>query len=66
MKDVEERLPERLFMRIHRSYILPLDRIQYIEGNQVFIDKKTSLPLGETYRERFFKILEEKMMTGKR
>jgi DNA-binding LytR/AlgR family response regulator len=53
-------------MRIHRSYILPLDRIQYIEGNQVFIDKKTSLPLGETYRERFFKILEEKMMTGKR
>lgn len=66
MKDVEERLPERLFMRIHRSYILPFGRIQYIEGNQVFIDKKTSLPLGETYRERFFKVLEEKMMTGKR
>lgn len=66
MKDVEERLPERLFMRVHRSYILSLDRIIYIEGNQVFIDKKTSLPLGETYRDRFFKVLEEKMMTGKR
>ncbi|MBU1822579.1 MAG: LytTR family DNA-binding domain-containing protein [Bacteroidetes bacterium] len=66
MKDVEERLPGRLFMRIHRSYILSLDRIRYIEGNQVFIDKKTSLPLGETYRERFFKVLDEKMMTGKR
>ncbi|TDB68861.1 LytR/AlgR family response regulator transcription factor [Arundinibacter roseus] len=66
MKDVEERLPARQFMRIHRSYILSLDRINYIEGNQVFIDKKTSLPLGETYRDRFFKALEEKMMTGKR
>jgi len=66
MKEVEERLPEQLFMRIHRSYILSLAHIQYIEGNQVFIDKNTALPLGETYRERFFNILEGKTMGGRR
>lgn len=62
MKEVEERLPERRFMRIHRSYLIALDRLQYIEGNEVFLDKKTAIPLGETYREKFFKALESKTL----
>jgi two-component system, LytTR family, response regulator len=53
-------------MRIHRSYVVSLDRVQYIEGNQIFLDKKNALPLGETYRDKFFKALEEKMLTGKK
>lgn len=62
MKEVEDRLPAAKFMRVHRSYILSLDRVQFIEGNQVFLDKKTAVPLGETYRAAFFKALEEKML----
>jgi two-component system LytT family response regulator len=66
MKEVEERLPAGKFMRVHRSYILALDKVQYIEGNQVFLDKKTAVPLGETYRAAFFKTLEEKIMISRR
>ena len=66
MKDVEERLPQQHFMRIHRSFVISLDYVQFIEGNQIFLDKKTALPLGETYRDKFFKALDEKMLTGKK
>ncbi len=43
-------LPEQEFMRIHKSYVINLKRIEYIEGNQVRIGKHT-LPVSPTHRE---------------
>jgi hypothetical protein len=40
--------------------------VQFIEGNQIFVEAKTAVSLGETYREQFFKALEEKMLLSKR
>ena len=65
MKEVEEYLSDTYFMRVHRSYIIAFNRVEYIEGNQIFLGKNTNVPLGETYRERFFKLLEESMMNRK-
>ncbi|TDE18237.1 LytR/AlgR family response regulator transcription factor [Dyadobacter psychrotolerans] len=65
MKEVEEYLSDTYFMRVHRSYIIAFNRVEYIEGNQIFLNKNTNVPLGETYRERFFKLLEESMMNRK-
>lgn len=62
MKEVEEYLSDTYFIRVHRSYIIALNRVEYIEGNQIFLGKNTNVPLGETYREKFFKLLDEKMM----
>jgi DNA-binding LytR/AlgR family response regulator len=66
MKEVQERLPEGMFMRVHRSFIVSLGKVQFIEGNQIFVEAKTAVSLGETYREQFFKALEEKMLLSKR
>lgn len=66
MKEVQERLPESMFMRVHRSFIVSLEKVQFIEGNQIFVEAKTAVSLGETYREQFFKALEEKMLLSKR
>ncbi len=66
MKDIEERLSEQHFMRIHRSFVISLDYVQFIEGNQIFLDKRIALPLGETYRDKFFKALDDNMLTGKK
>lgn len=66
MKEVQERLPESSFMRVHRSFIVSLGKVQFIEGNQIFVDNKTAVSLGETYRDTFFKALEEKMLLSKR
>lgn len=51
MKDILEQLPQHQFVRIHRSYIIPLDKIKVIEGNQIRMTDGTFLPVGETYRK---------------
>lgn len=51
LKGLEEVLPEN-FMRIHRSFIINLDKIESIEGNRILINK-IPLALGYTYKERF-------------
>ncbi|WP_435261804.1 LytR/AlgR family response regulator transcription factor [Tenacibaculum sp. nBUS_03] len=42
-------------IRIHRSYIVNLAHISYVEGNRVCINGKHHIPVSETYRLSFFK-----------
>ncbi|MFZ6664800.1 LytR/AlgR family response regulator transcription factor [Peijinzhouia sedimentorum] len=50
MKDILEKLPDNQFVRIHRSYIIPFNKIKVIEGNQIQMTNGEYLPIGETYR----------------
>jgi two-component system LytT family response regulator len=59
MKKVEEALPEPHFIRVHRSYIVALNKIDSIERSRICIGDKT-IPIGDTYRDDFFKLVEEK------
>ncbi|WP_375433807.1 LytR/AlgR family response regulator transcription factor [uncultured Hymenobacter sp.] len=52
LKTLEERLPPRLFMRIHRSYIVGLSHIASIGRGTVHIGTET-IPVSDTYREVF-------------
>ena len=52
MKKMEERLPN-YFMRIHRSYIINLTKIQEVNKNRVIMDADTFLPIGDLYKEAF-------------
>ena len=52
MKKMEEYLPPS-FMRIHRSYIVNLKRIQEVNKNRVIMDADTYLPIGDNYKEAF-------------
>jgi two-component system LytT family response regulator len=51
MKDILEKLPAQQFIRIHRSYIIPVNKIKLIEGNRVQLQNQEYLPIGETYRK---------------
>ncbi|MCH4146846.1 MAG: LytTR family DNA-binding domain-containing protein [Prevotella sp.] len=62
MKVLEERLPSNRFMRIHRSYIVNLSRIQEINKNRVILDSETYLPIGDLYRDTFNKYIESKFL----
>lgn len=53
MKKMEERLPDH-FMRIHRSYIVNIRKIQEVNKNRVIMDKDTYLPVGDLYRDKFY------------
>ena len=50
MKEIEERFPSEAFARIHRSYLVRIDRIEKIEDNAVFLDE-IKVPIGPTYRD---------------
>ena len=53
MKKMEEYLPAQQFMRIHRSYIVNLTKIQEVNKNRIILDAETNLPLGDLYKEQF-------------
>jgi DNA-binding LytR/AlgR family response regulator len=53
---VETLLPQHLFSRIHRSFIVNKSRITHIEGNRVYIGD-IELPIGSNYKDDFLKRL---------
>lgn len=59
MKKMEEALPGKHFMRVHKSYIVALNKIESIERSRIFIGEKV-IPVGDTYKDAFFKMVEEK------
>ncbi len=59
MKKMEETLPDKHFMRVHKSYIVSLNKIDSIERSRIFIGDKV-IPVGDTYRDQFFKVIEGK------
>ena len=61
MKKMEEHLPKN-FMRIHRSYIINLNKIQEVNKNRVIMDTDTYLPIGEMYKESFQAYLDTKFL----
>lgn len=54
LKALEESLPKQRFIRVHKSYIVAIPKIESIERNRIFIGEAV-IPIGETYKEAFFK-----------
>lgn len=55
MKDIQRKLPQKDFQRIHRSYIVRLDKIVAIEHPNVVIEGgKKLLPIGGSYKDELF------------
>jgi len=62
MKKLEERLPSSTFMRVHRSYIINLKKIQEVNKNRVIMDADTYIPIGDMYKEAFGNYLNTKFL----
>lgn len=58
MKSMEEKLPAHQFVRVHKSYIVALNWIESIERNRIYIGKSV-IPIGDTYRESFYRLIAE-------
>ncbi len=57
MKRMEVILPPPRFARVHKSYLVSLEKIDSIERNRLFIGEDV-IPVGETYRDAFFRLIE--------
>jgi DNA-binding LytR/AlgR family response regulator len=56
LKRIEEQLPVMEFVRVHKSFIVALRHITYIERSRIFIGE-TMISVGESYRDRFYKLI---------
>lgn len=52
MKDLEVRLPQKMFVRVHRSYIVNIERIDGMDESMIVIKDK-SIPVGKSYKDAF-------------
>lgn len=59
MKSLEQKLPENRFMRVHRSYIVNLDKITTVERFRIVFDN-VRIPVSENYKEKFQLFLNER------
>jgi DNA-binding LytR/AlgR family response regulator len=56
MKKLEERMNPDQFIKVHRSYIVNINKIDDLQGNQIFIQKH-EIPIGKAFREEIMKRL---------
>jgi hypothetical protein len=63
LKNLEKSLPVDLFQRVHRSYIIALDKIRFLEGNRLRIGEQ-DIPVGQSYRDQLLQYLQKKGANG--
>lgn len=56
--EIEQKLDKKLFMRIHKSYIVALDRIVQVSGGQLKLDTGCILPVGNTYKRELLEAFQ--------
>lgn len=53
LKIIEEQLPKDKFLRVHRSFIVNLDKVKVIERNRIVFDHNVYIPVGDQYKDSF-------------
>jgi DNA-binding LytR/AlgR family response regulator len=61
MKTLEEQLPPGKFLRIQKSFIVAVEKIQSLSGNEIIIDKHR-LPVSKNYKEELMKIIDRNLI----
>lgn len=57
IKKTEEQLPRNQFARVHKSYLVALNKINNIERSRIYIESYV-IPLGDFYKEAFYKMID--------
>ena len=63
MKRIEEFLPASTFMRIHRSFIINLNKIVEVKKSHVVLEGDFSMPIGDNYKDAFMDYLNKRILT---
>lgn len=61
MKNLEEQLAGFGFVRVHKSFLVPLNKINQIEGNKIQIGSQ-KIPIGDNFKEELFLMLKGKIL----
>jgi len=61
LRAIEEQLPAARFLRVHKSYIVSIDKIQALSGNELTIDKQ-KVPFGKNYKDALMRIIDSRLI----
>jgi DNA-binding LytR/AlgR family response regulator len=61
IKSLEQKLPADKFMRVHRSFIVNLERIEVIERSRIVFGK-TYIPVSDQYKDKFQEYLDKNFL----
>lgn len=61
MKNLEEQLSTGGFVRVHKSFLVPINKISQIEGNKIMIDAH-KIPIGDNFKDALFLTLKDKIL----
>lgn len=56
LKLIMDTLPSKMFIRIHRSFVVNLKKVKTVQGNIIEVDGR-EIPVGNSYKEALFKLL---------
>jgi DNA-binding LytR/AlgR family response regulator len=61
MKSLEEQLPAGVFLRVQKSYIVAIDKIQSLAGNEIVIEKH-KIPVSKNYKDELMVIIDKNLI----
>jgi DNA-binding LytR/AlgR family response regulator len=62
MKSIEEQLPPERFLRVHRSFIVNIDRIKVVERYRIIFDNNVYIPVSDQYKPRFQEFINKNFL----
>ena len=62
LKSLEAQLPASMFMRVHKSYIVNLQKVNMIERNEIVYDDGTIIPVSQQYKVQFQEFVNKNFM----
>lgn len=66
MHEIERALPATNFIRIHKSFIVNLSKIECVEGNMMTLSDVKQLPIGPSYKPRLLQLIGSRTILSKR
>jgi DNA-binding LytR/AlgR family response regulator len=64
MRNMESGLPSEKFIRVHRSYIVSIDKITAIQNTSVIISGSIEIPIGKNYKDSVSKLLHKNKLNS--
>ena len=62
MKKIEESLPADDFMRVHRSYLINLNKVKEVSKMRLVYDGGVYVPIGEMYKDAFYEYIDKRFI----
>lgn len=66
LSDIEDKLPKNMFVRVHKSFIISLEKIEAIDGEELILKKgknsEKQIPIGEFYKRNLMSIIDNKIL----